>query len=221
MGGFVMRRFAVVLAGAGRLDGNNIHEVVLLLAELTRQGASYECFAPDMLQHEVINHYNSQPQYEQRNVLYEATRINGGETRPLSELNPSNFDGLCFPGGYGVAKNLCTFALAGKNYTVLPEVEQLIKTFHTAQKPIVALCIAPMLIAKVLPHVTLTLGQACEAGAVAAQVGAKVELTQEGEVCVDTVNHLFTTPCYMLNSDIAGVWRGIAALVEKVLASLK
>lgn len=216
-----MKRFAVVLAGAGRLDGNNIHEVVLLLAELAKQGASYECFAPDMLQHEVINHYSSQPQYEQRNVLYEANRINGSDTRPLTELTPDNFDGLCFPGGYGVAKNLCTFALAGENYTVLPEIETLIKEFHKANKPIVALCIAPMLIAKVLPHTTLTLGQACEAGTVAERLGAKVQLTKEGEVCVDTVNHIFTTPCYMLNSDIAGVARGIAALVEKLLTSLK
>lgn len=216
-----MKRFAVVLAGAGRLDGNNIHEVVLLLAELAKQGASYECFAPDMLQHEVINHYSSQPQYEQRNVLYEANRINGSDTRPLTELTPDNFDGLCFPGGYGVAKNLCTFALAGENYTVLPEIETLIKEFHNANKPIVALCIAPMLIAKVLPHTTLTLGQACEAGTVAERLGAKVQLTKEGEVCVDTVNHIFTTPCYMLNSDIAGVARGIAALVEKLLTSLK
>jgi len=216
-----MKRFAVVLAGAGRLDGNNIHEVVLLLAELAKQGASYECFAPDMLQHEVINHYSSQPQYEQRNVLYEANRINGSDTRPLTELTPDDFDGLCFPGGYGVAKNLCTFALAGENYTVLPEIETLIKEFHKANKPIVALCIAPMLIAKVLPHTTLTLGQACEAGTVAERLGAKVQLTKEGEVCVDTVNHIFTTPCYMLNSDIAGVARGIAALVEKLLTSLK
>ena len=216
-----MKRFAVVLAGAGRLDGNNIHEVVLLLAELAKQGASYECFAPDMLQHEVINHYSSQPQYEQRNVLYEANRINGSDTRPLTELNPNDFDGLCFPGGYGVAKNLCTFALAGENYTVLPEIETLIKEFHSANKPIVALCIAPMLIAKVLPHTTLTLGQVCEAGTVAERLGAKVQLTKEGEVCVDTVNHIFTTPCYMLNSDIAGVARGIAALVEKLLTSLK
>ena len=216
-----MKRFAVVLAGAGRLDGNNIHEVVLLLAELAKQGVSYECFAPDMLQHEVINHYSSQPQYEQRNVLYEANRINGSDTRPLTELTPDNFDGLCFPGGYGVAKNLCTFALAGENYTVLPEIETLIKEFHKANKPIVALCIAPMLIAKVLPHTTLTLGQACEAGTVAERLGAKVQLTKEGEVCVDTVNHIFTTPCYMLNSDIAGVARGIAALVEKLLTSLK
>lgn len=216
-----MKRFAVVLAGAGRLDGNNIHEVVLLLAELAKQGASYECFAPDMLQHEVINHYTGQPQYEQRNVLYEATRINGCDTRPLAELRVADFDGLCFPGGYGVAKNLCTFAFAGETYTVLPEVERLITDFHNAKKPIVALCIAPMLIAKVLPHATITLGQTCDAGAVAAKLGANVQLTKEGEVCVDTTNRIFTTPCYMLNSDIAGVAKGIAALVEKLLDSLK
>ena len=78
-----------------------------------------------------------------------------------------------------------------------------------------------MLIAKVLPHTTITLGQACDAGTVATKLGAKVQLTGEGEVCVDATNRIFTTPCYMLNSDIAGVARGIAALVEKLLASLK
>ena len=213
----LMKNFAVVLAGAGKLDGNDLHEAVLLLAELSKNGAVYQCFAPNMLQHEVVNHYNSQPQYEQRNVLYEAARIARGDVRPLEELKASDFDGVCFPGGYGVAKNLCTFAFAGENYTVLPDVERVLREFYDAKKPIAALCIAPVLLAKVLLGVQITLGGACEAGEIATKVGASVQEKTEGEVCVDEKHLIYTTPCYMLDSNIAGVARGIEALVKAML----
>jgi len=215
-----MKKIAIILAGAGKLDGNDLHEAVLLLAEIAKQGATYQCFAPNMLQHEVRNHLTGDPQHEQRNVLYEAARIARGEIQPLEELNPANFDALAFPGGYGVAKNLCTFAFAGAGYTVLPAVEAAIQAFHNAKKPIAALCIAPMLLAKVLKGVELTLGGACEAGDVAAQLGAKVQLTTEGQICHDKMNRIFSTPCYMLDSDIAGVAKGIEALVKELLVTL-
>ncbi|MGP1362734.1 MAG: isoprenoid biosynthesis glyoxalase ElbB [Bacteroides sp.] len=214
-----MKKFAVILAGSGRLDGNNIHEVVLLLSELAKHGASYQCFAPDMLQHEVVNHYTGKVQPEQRNVLYEASRINVDPALPLTQLKEEDFDGLCFPGGYGVAKNLCTFAFSGEKYVVNVEIENLIKSFHAHKKPIVALCIAPMLLAKVLPQVKLTLGAACEAGEVAKKLGAEVEETSAGEVCIDRENNIYTTPCYMLNSSIAEVALGIENLVKKLLAA--
>lgn len=213
----LMKNFAVVLAGAGKLDGNDLHEAVLLLAELAKHGARYQCFAPNMLQHEVVNHYTSQPQYEQRNVLYEAARIARGDVKPLEELKATDFDGLCFPGGFGVAKNLCTFAFAGANYTVLPEVERVLHEFYDAKKPIAALCIAPVLLARVLPGVEITLGGKCEAGQVATQLGASVQIRAEGEVCIDREHLIYTTPCYMLDSDIAGVARGIEALVTAML----
>ena len=212
-----MKTFAVVLAGAGKLDGNDLHEAVLLLAELAKKGVKYQCFAPEMLQHEVVNHYTGAPQYEQRNVLYEAARIARGDIKPLEQLHATDYDGLCFPGGFGVAKNLCTFALAGEHYTVLPEVERVIKEFYDAKKPIAALCIAPVLLAKALPGVKLTLGQACDAAEIAKKLGASVQLTSEGEVCIDTEKRIYTTPCYMLDSDIAGVARGIEALVKAML----
>ena len=50
------KRFAVILAGAGKLDGNDLHEAVLLLAAVARHGATYQCFAPDVEQHEVVDH---------------------------------------------------------------------------------------------------------------------------------------------------------------------
>src|SRR5439155_1481188 len=59
-----------------------------------------------------------------------------------------------FPGGFGAAKNLCTFAMGGEkggaNCEVLPDVTRVLKAFHTAKKPIGLCCIAPVLAARVL-----------------------------------------------------------------------
>ena len=54
-------RVAVVLSGCGVFDGAEIHESVLSLLALDRHGAEYQCFAPDVPQHHVINHLNGVP----------------------------------------------------------------------------------------------------------------------------------------------------------------
>ena len=55
---------AVVLSGCGVFDGAEIHESVLTLLALHRQGAAYQCYAPDMDQHHVINHFNGEEMSE-------------------------------------------------------------------------------------------------------------------------------------------------------------
>ena len=39
-----------------------------------------------------------------------------------------------------------------------------------------------------------------------------------GQVVVDKVNHLYTTPCYMLDSTIADIWDGADALITAIMA---
>ncbi|CAG2060056.1 unnamed protein product, partial [Timema podura] len=96
---------------------------------------------------------------ESRNVLAESARIARGVIKPLAELKASSVDAVIFPGGFGAAKNLSDWAVKGKDCTVLPDVERVLKDFHASKKPIGLCCISPVLAAKVLPGTTLTLGQ--------------------------------------------------------------
>lgn len=67
-----------------------------------------------------------------------------------------------FSGGFGVAKNLSTWATQGKNCTVSKEVEDVLKAFHAAKKPIGLCCISPVLAAKIFPGCELTVGHDTE-----------------------------------------------------------
>ena len=212
------KRFAVILAGAGKLDGNDLHEAVLLLAAVARHGATYQCFAPDVEQHEVVDHLTGNPMPERRSVLRESARIARGDVKPLSAFRANDFDGLLMPGGYGVAKNLCTYAFAGENCTVNAEVAAAIKEMHAQGKPIGAMCIAPIVLAKVLGHGTITLGQPSETSRDAEKMGMTLQSSGHGQVVVDKVNHLYTTPCYMLDSTIADIWHGADALITAIMA---
>lgn len=77
-------KMGVVLSGCGVYDGSEIHEAVITLLALAKQGAEVMCFAPDKNQADVINHLTGEPMAETRNVLIEAARIARGEIRPLA-----------------------------------------------------------------------------------------------------------------------------------------
>ena len=113
------KKFAVVLAGCGVYDGSEIHEAVLTLLAIDKAGSSYECFAPDVNQYHVVDHLSGKATKETRNVLTEAARIARGDIKKLSQLDINQFDALVFPGGFGVAKNLSTFAVDGEDCLVM------------------------------------------------------------------------------------------------------
>lgn len=54
------------------------------------------------------------------------------------------------------------FAEKGADCTVLPDVEKLIEDFYCEKKPIASICIASVLIARVLKGVKITLGKECK-----------------------------------------------------------
>lgn len=215
-----MKKFAVVLSGCGVYDGAEIHEATLSMYAIVKQGASYDVFAPDMFQHHVINHLKGEEMDEKRNVMIEAARIARGNVKPLDQFNPADYDVLLFPGGFGAAKNLSDFAFKGADCTVQPDVEKAIKGMHSAGKPIAALCIAPVLLAKVLSDVKLTIGQDAGTAEAVTKMGAVHQNTNHGEVLIDEKNMLFTTPCYMLDADIAQIGDGAENVVREVLKAL-
>lgn len=210
-------KIAVVLSGCGVYDGSEIHEAVLTLLALDRHGAAYDCFAPDIPQHHVIDHRSGQEMPETRNVLVESARIARGKIRSLAEFKASEFDGLIFPGGFGAAKNLSSLAFDGPNCTVNPEVARAIRDTVAARKPIGALCIAPAVMAKVIEHAEVTIGNDEGTAKAIAQMGGVHKITTHGQTVFDAKHKLVTTPCYMLDATISQIADGAEAAVKKVL----
>lgn len=209
------KKIAVVLSGCGYLDGAEIRESVITLLELDKQNAQVGIFAPDLDQHHVVNHINGEETSETRNVLVEAARIARGDIKNLTDLNPTEFDALILPGGFGVAKNLSNVAF-GKG-DVNHQLGQFIHDFHSAGKPIGAICISPAVIAASLKdtkQVTMTLGQT---NPLLESFGAKEEICTASQISVDNDNKIVSTPAYMCEERISNISSGISKLVEKVL----
>lgn len=215
-----MKKFAVVLAGCGVYDGAEIHEAVLTMLSIDQAGAGYQCFAPDMAQHHVINHYTGAESKEERNVLAESARIARGGIRPLSEFRADAFDALIFPGGFGAAKNLCNWAVAGDNCTVQPDVENAVFAMHKAKKPIGAMCIAPVILARLFSGISLTTGQDPASGGFIERSGNKSVPTNHAEVIANHDQKIFTTPCYMLDASISEIYSGTSNLVKWMMEAM-
>lgn len=215
-----MKKFAVILCGCGSTDGSEIHESVMTLLAVDRNGCQYEIFAPDDDQYQVVDHYSQKVMSERRNMLVEAARIARGQIRPLKECKAENFDAIVFPGGNGAAKNLFTYAINGHNCTVRDDVARLIRDFHDKHKPIGALCITPVMIAKVLGNVTVTIGNDPHTIANIQSFGAQHINTQQTGVISDKQNMIFTTPCYMLPARISDIADCAENLIEAILDNI-
>lgn len=215
-----MKNFAVILSGCGHLDGSEIHEAVMTLLAIDRNECTYTIFAPDENQYHVMNHVKREPMPETRNMMIEAARIARGEIQDLKAYKAEDFDGLMIPGGFGAAKNLFTYAIDGVNAKVNPDVERAILETYRLKKPIGALCIAPVLLAKVLGNITVTVGTDSQTIADVEKMGAHHINTQETEVISDRQNMIFTTPCYMLPATISDIADSAENLIQAILENI-
>ncbi|MDX2434956.1 MAG: isoprenoid biosynthesis glyoxalase ElbB [Desulfobacterales bacterium] len=214
------KKFAVILSGCGNKDGAEIHESVMTLWAIHKHGAEYQCFAPDIDQHHVLNFITNQEMAEKRNVLVESARIARGAIMDLKAYKVNDFDGLVMPGGLGVAKNLSSFAFEGADCTVNEDVVRAVKETAAQNKPIGALCIAPAIIAKILGDVEVTIGQDPGTEAAIIKMGASHQQTTHGEIVVDRQHKIVTTPCYMLDARVNQIGEGAENLVIALLEML-
>ena len=78
----------------------------------------------------------------------------------MAELKAADYDALLIPGGFGAAKNLCTFGFDGADMTVHEDMERVMRDFRSSDKVIGLTCISPIIAAKVFGDVgvNLTLG---------------------------------------------------------------
>ncbi len=214
------KKIGVVLAGCGVYDGSEIHEAVITMLALDRAGAEIICMAPDMEQTHVVNHLTGEPaEGETRNVLVEAARIARGNIKNIADIKADQLDGLFMPGGFGVAKNLCDFAVKGPDCTVHPEVSRLVKEIVAAKKPLAAVCIAPALISKVLgdQKPKLTIGNDADVAGGMEKMGAQHVQCPVNEFVVDEENKIISTPAYMLAGRISEAAEGIEKTVQALL----
>lgn len=210
----------VILSGCGVMDGAEIHESVLTLLHLDKRGAKVTIAAPDVPQHHVINHQTGKEAKETRNVRVESARIARGPVKDLAEVSGDAFDAIILPGGFGAAKNLCTFAVAtggGENCQVNEDVARVLREAHDAGRPIGLLCISPVIGAKLFPGATLTIGTDSATAEKIQAMGARHENRRVDQICVDQSSRIVSTPAYMLATRLTELDGGIGKLVEAVL----
>ena len=217
-----MTRVGVVLSGCGVNDGAEIHESVITMLALDRAGVDIVLMAPNIDQLHVINHYTGSEMDESRNVLMESARIARGKIRDMAEVHASDVDALIFPGGFGVVKNLCDYAMAGTDCSVNPDVKRLATDVHKAGKPIGIICIAPAMFAKIMQGaghtVELTIGTDEQTSSDINSMGSNHISCPVEDIVIDKKNKIVSTPAYMLAQRISEAAEGIEKLVKEVLA---
>ena len=217
-----MKKIGVVLSGCGVYDGAEIHESVIALLAIDRAGAQAVCMAPNVDQMHVVNHVTGEEAAgEKRNVLVEAARIARGEIKDISTVKADDIDALVFPGGFGAAKNLSSFAVKGENCDVHPEVVRLVKEFAAKQKPQAVLCIAPAMMAKIYEDApkkpVLTIGNDKETSGKIEIMGSRHQDCAANDFVLDAENKIVSTPAYMLGQNISEVAEGIEKTINELI----
>ncbi len=217
-----MHKVAVILSGCGVFDGSEIHEACAALLALDRAGAEAVMCAPVGPQMHVVDHLAGEPAAgESRDILVESARLARGKITPLQDMDPSTVDAVLLPGGFGAAKNLCTFATTGADCTVNPALVEFLLRAHGQGKPIGAMCIAPVILARIFGPVnspSLTIGNDPTTAGLINQMGAIHIDCPVAETVVDEVNRMVTTPAYMLAGSIKEVFLGAEGFVSRLLA---
>lgn len=220
--------FGILLSGSGVYDGAEIQEAVLSMLAVSELGDTYTCIGVNADQFHVINHVTGEPMNESRNMFIEAARIARGNIVPIQDIQPADIDALIIPGGFGSAKNFTKWAFDGPDGSILPEVKLLLVNLVNVGKPIAALCVSPVVVAKAFEdsriHPDLTLGTTAESSPydIAAfseglqKTGATTTYKSVKEIHIDEANKIITAPCYMMDASISDVWKNIQDAIREL-----
>jgi enhancing lycopene biosynthesis protein 2 len=166
---------------------------------------------------------------ETRNMLVEAARIARGNITDINKIDPAAIDALVIPGGFGSAKNFTSWAFSGPAGDILPEVKLLIVNLINLGKPICALCVSPVVVAKALEgskiQTKMTIGSTkgpSEYDISAFQiglesVGVKTENKLITEIAIDNENKIVTAPCYMMKASLVELRNNIKMAVDATI----
>lgn len=214
-----MKKIAIILSGCGNKDGSEITETVLLNLALHQLGANTEFFAPDF-EYTAVNYLNNETTQQINNALSESAKIARGQIKNVNTLIAENFDALVFPGGLGAARNLSNWTTDKIKGELKPEIKNIILNFHKLNKPMGAICIAPVLflLAFKKSQLTLTLGQNNELAKLVESSGHFHELCPSTDYITDRDFKLITTPAFMNeNATLPEIFKGISGLAKELV----
>ncbi len=219
-------KIGVLLSGCGVYDGAEIQEAVLTLLAIEEIGAKAVCISINKDQHHVVNHLTGEEMPEKRNILVESARIARGEVLDIGSVEPADIDALVIPGGFGSAKNFTEWAFEGPAGSIDPKVKLLLVNLINIGKPIAALCVSPIVVAKAFEgsavHPSMTLGSDKEASPYdiggfsdgLTSTGAIAHMKSIREIQIDEVNKIVSAPCYMMEASILDVRKNIRKAIE-------
>ena len=219
-------KIGVLLSGCGVYDGSEIQESVLTLLAIAENGHESVCISIDDNQHHVMNHITGEEMKESRNMLVESARIARGTVTEISKISPADIDALVIPGGFGNAKNFTSWAFDGPNGTIRTDIKLLIVNMINVGKPIVALCVSPVVLAKAMEgsniELNLTIGSTKSASPYSISdfmegmhaTGASTSERELNEILIDTENKVITAPCYMMDANIVEVHQNIKQAID-------
>lgn len=219
-------KIGVLLSGCGVYDGAEIQEAVLSLLAIAEEGHEAVCISVNRNQHHVVNHLTGDEMNDSRNMLIEAARIARGNIKECSEIQPVDLDALLIPGGFGSAKNFTSWAFDGPDGVILPEIKLLLVNLFNVGKPLIALCVSPVVLAKAFqdsgislkmtigsdkatsPYDILSFSQGLE------KAGVSSEMKKVNEILIDQANKIITAPCYMMDATILEIRKNIQQAVR-------
>lgn len=218
-------KIGVLLSGCGVYDGAEIQESVCTLLSIEELGHEAVCIGIDKNQHHVVNHTNGEEMKESRNMLVEAARIARGNIKEINNVDPAEIDALVIPGGFGSAKNFTKWAFNGPDGEIMPEVKLLLVNLFNIGKPMAALCVSPVVMAKALEdagvNYSMTIGSD-QADSPYDIKGFSDGLSSKGvdtvmktidEIHVDTKNRIVTAPCYMMEASLLEIRKNISLAI--------
>ncbi|MBR6919056.1 MAG: hypothetical protein IKN37_01850 [Bacteroidales bacterium] len=100
------------------------------------------------------------------------------------------------------------------------DIARIIRAFHAAGKPIGAMCIAPLMVARVIEGATVTMGKDPKTSSLVEKMGGHALPTQHGEVAHDRRNRIFSVPCYMLESRISDIFTDADCMIQSMLHNM-
>lgn len=211
-----MKKIAFILSGCGGMDGSEIHETMYSFLAAKQLGFEYECFAEDKNQIFVKNHLNGKIVEEYRNILVESSRLTKNEVKNINDLDADEFDVLFFPGGIGSVINISTYYLDNTGYIVSEKVQEIIMKFYKKSKAICAICIAPMILVKILKNIKLTIGNDKKIAKIIEDNSNFHIETTSGNICIDEKNKIFSSPCFMLTKNILDIYNEVYKILSEV-----
>lgn len=208
---------AMILSGCGVFDGSEIHEATILLLVLAQMGYQVDFFSLNQEMDEAISHITQRPLHLAMNIMEMSARIARGEISDMQKLQAQDYDLLAVPGGYGVATNFSNFAKLGVHCMVDPQVARVIEEFFEKKRWIVGMCIAPMILAKVLNQksVKMTVGDQENDLKQLSALGVQAVKCSANQGCLDEINRIYTAPGYLANkSNPATIYQSLQKLRE-------